>query len=97
MGNGVGCNCLLTKKSKRLKQKIRLLEEKANALKNDNADKKKELEEITTNNEKIKKRQQMIPLIEQSKEHFKELKQQLGGSGSYFQDDEVDVDEMTYE
>lgn len=38
----------------------------------------------------------MLPLIKQLREHYKKLKEQLG-NGLYYQEDDVDVDEMSYE
>ena len=38
----------------------------------------------------------MLPLIKELREHYKKLREELG-SGSYYPDDDVDVDEMSYE
>ena len=38
----------------------------------------------------------MLPLIKQLREHYKKLKEQLG-SKFYYEEDDIDVDQMSYE
>lgn len=55
-----------------------------------------ELDEINHNIQAHREHKELLPLIKELRAHYKQLREQMS-SGSMYADDDVDVDEMSYE